>query len=286
MKRTMVIHPFLFALWPVLFVYSENLEFIPFSQAWTSLLILSSAALILFLLFTAVLGNVMQAGAVLSLFLILFFSFGHVYNTFWEERATYAATNESLMLMIAWATLFAGGSALVFRIKNRWQGITRTLNVVALALTMISVSNIGVYELRERTSRRDAATQTLEIAQAEPVPVDTLPNIYYIILDAYGRADILKEAYSYDNSKFLDSLHEKGFFIADKSQANYAQTDLSLASSLNLSYLDDLTALVGSESRDRRPLEDLIQKNAVVQFLKQQGYTIVALASGHSATDL
>jgi len=286
MKRTLVIHPFLFALWPVLFVYAENLEFIPFSQAWTTLLILLSSALILFLLFTAVLRNAMQAGAVLSLFLVLFFSFGHVYNMFWEERATYAATNESLILVIAWATLFASGSALVFRIKNRWQEITRILNVVPLTLVMISLFNIGVYELRERTSRLDAAIEFIEIAQAEPIPVDTLPNIYYIILDAYARADILKEAYSYDNSEFLDFLNEKGFFIADKSHANYAQTDLSLASSLNLSYLDDLTALVGSESRDRRPLEDAIQKNVVVRFLKEHGYTIVALASGHSPTDL
>jgi hypothetical protein len=286
MKRTLVIHPFMFALWPILFVYSKNLQFIPFSQAWTSILVLLSFALMLFLLFTAILRNAMKAGAVLSLFLILFFAYGHIYSMLWEGPVTYAATNEALIQMITWATIFACGSALVLRIKSRWQDITTILNVMALTLVMISVIDIGIFEFKARTSRRDLAMETVEIAQVASVPTDTLPNIYYIILDAYGRGDVLEQAYRYDNSEFLGFLSEKGFFIADKSLANYAQTDLSLASSLNLTYLDDLATLVGSESWDRRPLENMIQKNAVVRFLEQHGYTIVGLASGFSATDL
>jgi hypothetical protein len=113
-----------------------------------------------------------------------------------------------------------------------------------------------------------------------------LPNIYYIILDAYGRADILEEVYGYDNSDFLGFLNRRGFFIAERSQANYAQTELSLASSLNLSYLDDLAAQVGLESTEHLPLWGMIQNNAVARFLRQHGYTIVGLDSGYSHTDL
>ena len=116
--------------------------------------------------------------------------------------------------------------------------------------------------------------------------MESLPDIYYILLDSYARADTLEEAFGYDNSEFLDFLKQKGFFIADGSLANYTQTDLSLASSLNLNYLDELAAAVGPEARDRRPLEKLIQDNRVVGFLKQQGYTVAGLASGYSATDL
>ncbi|MFN2184148.1 MAG: sulfatase-like hydrolase/transferase, partial [Anaerolineae bacterium] len=56
--------------------------------------------------------------------------------------------------------------------------------------------------------------------------------------------------------------------------------------SLILGYLDDLGSLAGSESGDRRPREQLIQDNAVVRFLKDQGYTIVALPSGYNPTTL
>jgi len=29
------------------------------------------------------------------------------------------------------------------------------------------------------------------------------PDVYYIILDSYGRADLLEMAYDYDNTEFL-----------------------------------------------------------------------------------
>jgi hypothetical protein len=286
MRRTLVIHPFLFALWPILFIYSQNLEYISFSQAWNSLLVLLGLTLLLFLLFTAILRKPMKAGAVVSLLLVLFFSYAHVHRLLWKEFAEYSAAKESLVLMFVWAALFLGGAALIIKVMDGWQNITKILNAVALTLILISLFNIGAYELKAKTRRLDARDKPFEIAQTDPVQVDTLPNIYYIILDEYGRADILEEVYDYDNSEFLDFLEQKGFFIADKSHTNYAQTDLALASSLNLSYLDDLAARVGLEFNDRQPLEHMIQNNTVVQFLKKNGYTIVALPSGYSATTL
>jgi hypothetical protein len=285
-KRTAVIHPFLFAIWPIVFTYSQNVEYISFSQTWLSLLIVLGLAILLFLLLAAVLRNLMKAGAVVSCFLILFFSYAHVYSVLWKDAPAYSPTPESLALLIAWALLFAGGTALVMIVHEGWREITTILNAMALVLIAISVLNIGVHEFRARISRQNTGGDALQLAQVRSVGVDSLPNIYYIILDSYARADILNEVYKYDNSEFSDFLKQKGFFVADKSLANYAQTDLSLASSLNLSYLDELAAAMGPDTPDRRPLEDMIQNSSVVRFLKRQGYTIVALASGYSATDL
>src|SRR3970282_1068515 len=66
------------------------------------------------------------------------------------------------------------------------------------------------------------------------------PDIYYIILDGYARDDILRKFYQLDNRDFLDRLGELGFYVAGCAQSNYAQTQLSLASSLNFAYLDSL----------------------------------------------
>jgi hypothetical protein len=285
-RRALLIHPLLFALWSVLFIYVKNQEFLPFSQVWAPMLLLLGSALILLLLFAGILRNWMKAGAIVSLLVLLFFSYGHVYYLLWETRATYAPTTESLSLMIAWAVIFAGGSAIVFRIKNHWQEITRALNVASLTLIVISASSIGIYEFREHSLRRGITAETLKIPQTESPPVDMLPNLYYIVLDAYARADVLKDAYNYDNSEFLNSLTEMGFFVADESLANYTMTTLSLASSLNLSYLDDLTSLVGSRSRNGREIEHAIKESALVQFLEENGYSIVALPSGYHATNL
>jgi len=57
-------------------------------------------------------------------------------------------------------------------------------------------------------------------------------------LDAYAREDTLRELYDLDNRDFLDALEQRGFFVADRGRSNYPQTRYSIASSLNMSYLD------------------------------------------------
>lgn len=56
------------------------------------------------------------------------------------------------------------------------------------------------------------------------------PDIYYIILDTYTRADTLSSYFSYNNDGFLTDLENKGFYVARRSQSNYSYTALSLAS--------------------------------------------------------
>ena len=112
------------------------------------------------------------------------------------------------------------------------------------------------------------------------------PDIYYIILDGYGRSDILKNEYKYDNSDFLNGLRDLGFIIADCAQSNYAQTQLSLASSLNFNYIDALSNRFVPGSDDRTGLDAFIHHGLVRQSLEKAGYTTVAFATGFLATEL
>lgn len=111
------------------------------------------------------------------------------------------------------------------------------------------------------------------------------PDIYYIIVDAYARADILEEIYGLDNSEFLSYLGEKGFYVADESFANYPQTALSLSSSLNSIYLDGLVERIGEGTNNRQPLEAMIKNNRFFRFLRDRGYTLVSFSSGYGPTD-
>ena len=64
------------------------------------------------------------------------------------------------------------------------------------------------------------------------------PDIYYIILDGYGRADVLQEIYNHDNTSFTSALTERGFYVGDESQSNYLRTSLSITSALNMEYIN------------------------------------------------
>jgi hypothetical protein len=109
---------------------------------------------------------------------------------------------------------------------------------------------------------------------------DPAPDVYYIILDAHGRADALRAIYGYDSNPFLDSLRRLGFYVADRSMSNYAQTGLSLASTLNMTYLTELAETMGPDSEDRRPAERMVNDNQVFRLARELGYRIVVYESG------
>ena len=63
--------------------------------------------------------------------------------------------------------------------------------------------------------------------QFENNEILTTPNIYLVMLDAYSREDSLLEL-GFDNSGFIKFLRKNNFYVADKSNANYISTRLSL----------------------------------------------------------
>ncbi|MCK4897589.1 MAG: sulfatase-like hydrolase/transferase, partial [Anaerolineales bacterium] len=124
-----------------------------------------------------------------------------------------------------------------------------------------------------------------EMAANLRLPDDKIvPDIYYIILDGYARDDILHKFYQLDNSDFLDDLNQLGFYIAYCSQSNYAQTQLSLASSLNSNYLENLNERYNSGNTSRLGLPELIKHSSVRQALQNLGYKTIAFDSGYDAT--
>ena len=110
------------------------------------------------------------------------------------------------------------------------------------------------------------------------------PNIFFIILDAYANNATLKQVYNYDNHDFLGQLRERGFVVNESSVSNYAYTFLSLASSLNMQYLDRLSSSAGNMSRDETLVYPLISDNTVARLLKKEGYTFLHFDSGWAVT--
>jgi hypothetical protein len=157
-----------------------------------------------------------------------------------------------------------------------------------LAAGLVLGVNMYVFvpAMADRQPWRSAADGLIDAVatNAGPVAPDARRDIYYVILDAFGRPDILEQHYGLDLDAFVKALESRGFGVPARSQSNYAQTFLSIGSSLNLSYLDRL-ANVMRESGDRRALHYLIQNNALMKLARRAGYRVVAVSSDYSATD-
>lgn len=111
---------------------------------------------------------------------------------------------------------------------------------------------------------------------------DSLPDIYYIIVDAYAGQSVLNEVYDFDNGPFIDSLRKRNFHVADASRSNYQWTEFSLASSLNMTQLVDLEL---ERFKTRMPIRNMIANNSVVRVLAENGYKTIGFESGKIDTE-
>ena len=284
-----IVHPLLFALFPVIFLYAHNMKQLAAGQIVGALIAVPGGALLLWLALWLVFKNGAKAAIVTSFFLIAFFSYGHVHEALFylSTKRGQLFITRNIFLMPLFAVVFLAGCFFVVRTRKTLQSLTRILNVVAGCLVGFSLLNIAVFTMRTWGPAQSLAQgPTAPTPAVQPHDAADLPNIYYIILDAYARDDVLQNIYQFDNSEFLEFLTGKGFYVARKSNSNYIATPFSLGAALNMRYLDDLTEQFGSETDDFRPVCRLLPHNKVFTLLRKVGYRIVSFATGFGVTEL
>jgi len=282
MKKWFIPHPFLFAIFPILFLYARNTTLIYFVEIIEPLVISVSSCLVLYLIFTGIFKNRFKGAVVVTGLLWLFFSFGYmirILTGIQKMTGSWSLSNDEIASVL-WILVFASLLIYVIRAKSDMRRLTVFLNLVGIILVSIQLLISGWIMLSQKDTRFP------DVAVADITGhTGKLPNIYYIIVDGYGRQDILKEIYDYDNSDFIYFLKSRGFTVGEKSQSNYAQTQLSLTSSLNLDYIQNLCEM-DRESRNRGPLRQLLKNNVVFQTLHNYGYSIIAFATGYNLTEM
>jgi len=267
-KWLSVIHPLLFAMFFVLALYSVNQTELWLSSIWVSLAASFGFALFLFVLSCLLFRDARKAGIITSVFIIIFFADGHVHRVLNNRELDLLGK----YLPIAGALFFFGVVYLTVRTKSNLHKLTAILNVVAVCLIVISSITIAANEFRRPSYTAQIENTEVEV---EPGEVDTFPDIYYIVLDGYSSSTTLMELYNYDNSEFTDFLNGKGFYIANQSTSNYAFTHLSLASSLNMEYINYLSEVAGEQSKDLMIPTQMARNNKVMTFLQSIGYQYV-----------
>jgi hypothetical protein len=268
------LHFFLFALIPIPTILSPAISTMSFLEILQSITVVGCLGLLLWLLLNFFIKKRKRAALITIMFLLSFLGYGYLAN-YVLDVLFYLPVSESYFFPF-WVMLFSGSTFLVIKTRRKLDNLTNFLNFVAIFLMVVPITTAVFYEV----FLQDSTNSEGELSRVNLARLENYPNIYYIILDGYGRADILKEYYQYDNGEFLKYLRQKGFCVLDIARSNYAQTALSLASSLNLTYLGDLAKQMGVRSRDRRPLLNRIRNNEVAKFLRQQGYLLAAFSTG------
>jgi len=96
-------------------------------------------------------------------------------------------------------------------------------------LVCLSLAGMGANFIVAPTTE---APNPSPIQQKIAAPFKSKPNVYYIILDAYGREDQLRKQFGFDNSPMTTSLKKNGFKVLSNSYTAFPVTEYSVSSTL------------------------------------------------------
>ncbi len=277
--------PFLLTVYPVVFLYSRNLHRAEPRGLPLALVVTLLMTGLVFGVVRLIFKQQQRAIFMTSIFVLLFYTYGHVVQlgaTF-ETRLPVPLHNTTLMSML-WLMLLLTAVYAAFKWENKLESANHYLTLVAMFLLIMQ----GIMLLTAQINRAQAGDVTqisyaLDDYGIDPTQIDTsLPDIYHIVLDAYTREDILRDYLGYDNSAFINALRDRDFFVADNARSNYIATFLSLASMLNMQYVDFLE---GTAPSDQSLAFQLLDDNLVINLLEQLGYQTIQFSSGWGPTE-
>ena len=276
MLKKSPLYPILFALFTVLSLTAYNIREIFIGEVWRPLLFsLLLVVLINGLIYLGV-RHLHRAALISVLLLFLFFSYGQVYSAFEGKTVLGVAIFRHRILFPFFMVLGLAVILWVVRKVRSAESLTYWLNLLTVFLLVYPTFTISANLVQQVLA--DASSRNPTSIANGTVPV-IRPDVYYIILDGYGRQDVLQNEFGFDNSEFIDGLRTRGFYVAECSQSNYAHTLYSLPSSLNYDYLDTLGATNDAERIT------LLKHGAVRDAFESLGYKIVAFPTGWSMTE-
>lgn len=284
MKRCF--YPFVLGLYPILFLYARNFyEVSPNSLIVPILAVLFTIAAVLSVS-RAFFGDMSKAGVFTALFSVLFFSYaqitGVIYALRLELGGVIIGPNKVMLPAVVLALVVSAAG--LKRAKRSLAAVPGVLNAVSLALVLFFLFDISPKVMTIMGAWPDKKGGGADIKGK--AAYGEAPDIYCIVLDAYTRGDVMKDVYGYDNSAFLASLRQDGFYVADKSTSDYNTSIHSLFSLLNFDYLPfsperakGILSLAQNAGEFKNGLHAGLLNNKVFRFLRERGYTIIGISS-------
>lgn len=276
-RSNFVVHPFFFAAFPVVSLAAVNANTIDVWEIGAPLVLTELLVAAAWLAGWALLRDVPKSGLVAAGFVLAFFAYGDTL-THLRDALGMRGMAGGVALAVSVAVLLAGGAVAVFWLRQTGRsfiGLTRFLNVFSVVAVCVAVATfVSAYSWGSVRSER---------LHSRPISEND-PDIFYFVLDGYGRADVLAELYGTDDA-FAGDLESKGFFVVDDAFANYCRTIQSLSSTLNWTYVQDMAAY--RENGDiEQAIWGMVRENRAISTLRERGYRVAAFSTGFGPTEL
>jgi len=278
MKTHLKTFPYFVLLLPVFFVlhgYMENFGFISIEDAAGLALTYSAFSLCIFLVSLLFFRNIRRAALMTVAWMAVYLFFGAFFDFLKHNSPVKILWKYSFLgtvIFLALISLFI----YLMKVKRSFFRLTMFLNILLIVYIVIDILN-GVWKVIDPPASKLAI---YDFARRNSLKIpDTCkkPDIYFLLFDEYASSISLKNRYNFDND--IDSYFRSvGFSVQSESISNYNFTPFSMASTLNMSYLDWLKADSGVRRQDYLQCNPEIRENELIKFLGSNGYDLVNLS--------
>jgi hypothetical protein len=192
-----------------------------------------------------------------------------------------------LAALVLWLAGWAGRLVSRFVGRRHWksQDIGSGIIVAVLATGVIQILVLAGNLIQEwpqffyHPPKLTSAPQTAKAGSK--------PDIYYIVLEDYANKEVMQKQFSFDNSNFLDFLKDNHFNVNNGATVNYPYTAMSVASTMDANYLNDIVKRFGKASKQTVvPFNETIRQSPVAHALKAAGYSYMLVGNWYEGFNL
>ncbi len=273
--RVYPFHPFLLAAASVLALYANNVKQASLLEILPALAAVLSFALLVLLMMALLCRRFSARAAVLASIVVIGCLF-YARLFLWADPK---AGGDGRAEFFVFVLVLGAALVLVARTRTDLRLTHSILNGIGLVLLVTPMTQAAWYKWQHARPGLDA-----KMPEEAAVAAGDRPDIYYLIFDRYASAATLQRYFDFSNAPLIGFLEEQGFYVAAGSHANYLKTGHSLASSLQMDYLDFLTDAQGRRSSDWDPIYRILRDHRVARLLKSAGYRYAQIGSWWSPT--
>ena len=280
-RRAIYVFPWLIPAFAILHFLANNLIILRAYEAIVPSAFIMACVTVLFIALRVILKGAAAAAVFTGLLGIVFFSYGHIYIADWAQPDRRILLGLGVPIILGIAMLLKGRTGFPYRVIS-------ALNFASIVMVAFPIVQLGlaIFATTFQQDRvRDILTNPVMLDErlgemAAATSPDDLRDIYYIILDSYPRSGSPE---SFDNSEFIRELEDRGFYVDPNARSNYWCSIWSIASSLNMSYINGDEPC--SESTvERHWIFGAAFDHALGHILTTLGYRYVHVSSGYTMT--
>jgi hypothetical protein len=254
-------HPLFYAAYPVLFLWSLNLDEVPVGDALPPLIAVLLTAAVATLVLALVIGDRARAALIVTPIMLALLLYGRVVDL---------VAAPAVVHRVGWLVLVGLATLAAWRLSaSRILGIDRALlaiGAVLVGFTLVTIIPSAIADASAPPPPDTAAGRTLATTTSAQKR-----DVYWLIFDRYTSDRGIQLQFGIQND-LTPWLREQGFTVLDDSHANYLSTSLSLSTTSNIRHLEDLTAGTTSGATTRARIYGSLQNSLVAQQFKALGY--------------